>query len=154
MISKIQSHTPNYPARKQEWSTNPSSENNSPKTNTGIQAWGVVKQTEAKVAPAEEKTPSRPETSKATLNPLSYTNTGAELPKAPVPPIAFNPPVLDTPQAIETWNTIQANTFMPVPPSLNGVTLPTATTSANPYGGGSSLGSSVFSNSLGSLGLG
>jgi hypothetical protein len=56
----------------------------------------------------------------------------------------FKPPTLNTPQAIDTWQTIQANTFMPVPPSLGGVPLNT-TTAMNPYGGANgSLGTNLL----------
>jgi hypothetical protein len=139
MISKI---LPSY-NNTQQWtsSTTPKAEQN-----TGTVAWGVATE-KTPVAPARTETPTKTAPpSKNILNPLGYGNTpsGNNFDSFSTPSIFKLPTDLSQ---NPTWQTIQANTFIPVPPSIDGVVLPTATTVANPYGGANgSLGTNLLTS--------
>jgi hypothetical protein len=173
MISKLSSSTPSYTPRAQDWSTTNNTTNNTSETpSTEKAAWGVEtkatekpptkpverelveKKPKVEKNPKLEETPIPKTTPKITsLNPLAYDgldNTFNNTFKSP--PIAFNPPALNTPQAIDTWNTFRTQSFMPANPDdiLKQQTLSFNTT---PNLNTNSLGSNMFSNILGSLGL-
>jgi len=160
MINKIHTSsaptTYKAPTGKKEWGV---AKNNvsetTPSENTGKAAWSVV--TAAKpVETRHEETPTQTAltpTPRNTLNLLGvYRGNMLGNSFTPNTP-AFTPPDWTDPQTVATIETLDKLKFMPVQPSLAGVPLNTTGTS-NPYSGGSSLGSSVFSNSLGLLGLG
>jgi hypothetical protein len=138
MISKIPSYT-------QQWTSSTSKTEPSKET----ASWTVAKAAAPKpveaprteTRPQTEVTPARTDLTPK-LNPLGYGNP--TMPSSNFNSSIFKPPTLNTLQAIDTWQTIQANTFMPVPPSLGGVPLNT-TTAMNPYGGANgSLGTNLL----------
>ena len=148
MINKLSSSsTPSYTPPSKEWTVSGSPSKNT--SSTGTQAWGVKKPNDvAHETPSNER-PLVEEAAKNTLNPLSYgSNWNSALSTQPLP---FQAPKLDTPQAVDTWNTVQATTFMPVPPSIGGVPLNTTQVSNPLNTPANTLGSNLFTQSLGKL---
>jgi hypothetical protein len=159
MINKIHTSsaptTYKAPTGKQEWGV---AKNNvsetTPSENTGKAAWSVV--TAAKpVETRREETPTKTAlTPNSKLDTLGYGNT---MLGSTSNNFGFNSSIFKPPANLDqnpTWHTIQADTFMPVTPSLGGVPLNTAVASIPYSGANDSLGSSMFSNIMGSLGLG
>ena len=153
MINKISSPAPGSPTRSQGWTVSGSPSQNT--SSTGTQAWGVV--TAAKpVETTRQETPTQTAlTPNSKLNPLGYggnTPLSSNFNASSI----FNLPQIDwkNPQVRETIGILNDHTFMPAKPSLGGVPLNT-TVASTPYSGANdSLGSSMFSNIIGSLGLG
>jgi hypothetical protein len=155
MINKLSSSSkPSYTPRSQEWTVSGSPSQNT--SSTGTQAWGVVtaaKPVETRREEAPTQTALTP-TPRNTLNLLGgYRGNMLGNSFTPNTP-AFTPPDWTDPQTVATIETLDKLKFMPVQPSLAGVPLNTTGTSTPYSGANDSLGSSMFSNIMGSLGLG
>jgi hypothetical protein len=149
MINKI-SLAPSSPTRSQKWTVSgPPSQNTS---STGTQAWGVKSPNDVPPEAQSNKSQLVKEAPKSMLNPLSYGTLGSHWNSAlNTQPLPFQAPKLDTPQAVDTWNTIQATTFMPVPPSIGGGPLNTTQVSNPLNTPANTLGSNLFTQSLDKL---
>jgi hypothetical protein len=140
MINKISSPAPSSPTRSQEWTVSGYT------SSTGTQAWGVV--TPAKpVETTREETPTKTAlTPKSKLDTLKYGNTMLD---GSSNNFGFNSSIFTPPADLDqnpTWRNIQADTFIPAPINLS-------TVPSNGFNTGipNSLGSSVFTQSLGKL---
>jgi len=153
MINKLSSSsTPSYTPRSQEWTVSGSPSQNT--SSTGTQAWGVVTAAKPLETRREEAPTQTALTPNSKLDTLGYGNT---MLGSTSNNFGFNSSIFKPPANLDqnpTWHTIQADTFMPVTPSLGGVPLNPAVASTPYSGANDSLGSSMFSNIMGSLGLG
>ena len=151
MINKISSPAPGSPTRSQGWTVSgPPSQNTS---STGTQAWGVV--TAAKpVETTREEAPTQTAltpTPRNTLNLLGgYRGNMLGNSFTPNTP-AFTPPDWTNPETVATLQTVINGQFIPVQPSLDGVPLNPKPTLNAFNNGNSSLGSNLFTQSLGKL---
>jgi hypothetical protein len=167
MINKLSSPAPTYKAPvttgKQEWGVAKNAKETTPAK--PVETTPTETRPQTKVTPTETALTPKP---KNTLNPLRYgnTNLGTNFNSSLFTPAPIN---WNDPQVQNTMGVLEANTFIPdrqalgLAPTNPAMTanpylgLPATNTNvtANPYDGANgSLGSSVFSNSLGLLGLG
>ncbi len=138
----INSITQNY-GTHQWMSTQPSPST----TDNKVADWGVSakKTEEASTKRTVETTPIATKPPESKLNLLGYNGLlgNNTLGTSFTQPLAFNPPKLNTPQAIDTWNTIQANAFMPANP--NDILNPQTTSfNTTPNLGNGSLGTNLL----------
>ncbi len=155
MINKIRTSsaptTYKAPTGQQEWSVAKNASETPSSPSTGTQAWGVV--TAAKpVETTREATPTQTAlTPNSKLNPLGYGNT---MLGSTSNNFGFNSSIFKPPANLDqnpTWHTIQATTFMPVPPSMGGVPLNTTQVSNPLNTPANTLGANLFTKSLDKL---
>ena len=151
MINKIRTSSAptTYKATtgQQEWGVAKNASETPSSPSTGTQAWGVKNQNDVTPETQSNKSQLVKEAPKSTLNPLSYGTLGSHWNSAlNTQPLPFQAPKLDTPQAVDTWNTVQATTFMPVQPSLGGLPLNTPVPSIPYNGANGSLGTNVLAS--------